>query len=221
MKLLAIDTSSNACSVALLIDGQITSIHEITPMQQAQKILSIIEHLLKESFIELNQLDAIAFGCGPGSFTGVRIATGIAQGIGYAANIPLIPISSLAALAQATYADLGWQNLLVGIDARVKEVYWGMYQVDKSGLVELIGKELVCPPEEVSLPENIGWYGVGNAWEVYRSQITYNPLELDVSRLPMATGILQLAIPKYQSREWVSAENASPCYLRDNVAKKS
>jgi tRNA threonylcarbamoyladenosine biosynthesis protein TsaB len=220
MKLLAIDTSSNACSVALLIDDEIKSIHEIVPMQQTQKILPIIDGLLRESYLTLNQLDAIAFGCGPGSFTGVRISTSVAQGIGFAMDLPLIPISSLAALAQAAYADLGWKNLLVGVDARVQEVYWGAYQINEQGLAQLIGKELVCPPEEVILPSEKDWYGVGNAWSIYRDQIHYNPIKTDISRTPLATGILTLAQKKYANRELISSEEASPTYLRDNVAKK-
>src|SRR5690606_29845388 len=105
MKLLAIDTSAQACSIALQIDDEVKVWHEVVPMQQAQLILPRINQLLQESNLSLNQLDAVAFGCGPGSFTGVRIATSLAQGLGYALNIPLIPISSLAGLAQAAYAE--------------------------------------------------------------------------------------------------------------------
>lgn len=220
MKILAIDTSSNACSVALLIDDQVKALHEVAPMQQTQKILPMIDALLRDSYMSLNQLDALAFGCGPGSFTGVRIATSVMQGIGFAMNLPLIPISSLAALAQAAYEELGWKRLLVGVDARIQEVYWGAYQVNDQGLVELVGKELVCPPEEVILPANGDWCGVGSAWDVYRTQIPCNPLQIDASRLPMATAILTLAKPKFINNDRVSAEQALPTYLRDEVAKK-
>lgn len=221
MKLLALDTSSIACSVALLIQDEIKSIHEIAPMQQAQTILPLIDSILKESNLSLNQLDALAFGCGPGSFTGVRIAASVIQGLGYATHLPLIPVSSLAALAQAAYEDLGWKRLLVGVDARIQEVYWGAYQVNPQHIVELIGKERVCAPEEVVLPPKGDWYGVGNAWEVYKDQIHYPVCGLDTTRLPMAKGIVTIAKLKYEQGDWVQADKALPVYLRDEVAKKS
>lgn len=220
MKLLAIDTSSSACSVGLLIDNEIKIIHEIAPLQQAQKILPMIEKILQESTVSLNELDALAFGCGPGSFTGVRIATSVMQGIGYAMDLPLIPVSSLAALAQAAYSELGRDKLLVAIDARIQEVYWGAYQVNKEGVVELINTERVSPPQEILLPSESGWYGVGNAWDVYFEQISASPAYLDATRLPTALGVLQLAKVRYKKKEWVDAENALPSYLRNEVALK-
>lgn len=219
MKLLAFDTSSSACSLALLINNEVITLHRSAPMQQAQLILPMIDELLLMANIKLNQLDAIAFGCGPGSFTGVRIATSVAQGLGFSFNLPLIPISSLAALAQSAFVDLGWKDLLVAVDARIQEIYWGAYRVDTNGLVQLMGKEMVCPPAEFSVPEDAEWYGVGNAWEVY--SLPYQPIQIDATRLPMATGILDLARHKYQNQEWVKPEYALPTYLRDDVAKKS
>lgn len=220
MKLLALDTSSTACSVALLVDDKIDFLHRILPLQQAQSILPMINELLSIHKISLNQLDAIAFGCGPGSFTGVRIATSVTQGLAYAMQLPVIPVSSLAALAQAAYRELGWKKLLVAIDARIQEVYWGAYQVNEEGLAVLVGQEKVSSPQEIKLSEE-GWYGVGNAWEVYADQIAYVPLNVDASRLPMAQGVLELAKVKYANKEWVTAKNALPIYLRDSVAKKS
>jgi len=220
MKILALDTSSTACSVALLVDDKISFLHRITPLQQAQSILPMLEELLSMNKITLNQLNAISFGCGPGSFTGVRIATSVTQGLAYALQLPVIPISSLAALAQAAYQDLGWKKLLVGVDARIQEIYWGAYIVNDQGLVVLVDKEIVCPPEQVSLPKDKDWYGVGNAWQVYADQIAYAPLERDVTRLPMALGILELAKIKYAKKEWVNAKEALPVYLRDSVVKK-
>jgi len=221
MKILALDTSSTACSVALLVDDKISFLHRILPLQQAQSILPMLEELLFMNKITLNQLNAISFGCGPGSFTGVRIATSVTQGLAYALQLPVIPISSLAALAQAAYQDLGWRKLLVGVDARIQEVYWGAYVVNDQGLVVLMGEEIVCPPEQVSLPKDKDWYGAGNAWQVYADQIAYAPLEMDVTRLPMAVGILELAKVNYAKKEWVTAKEALPVYLRDSVVKKN
>lgn len=220
MKILALDTSSTACSVALLVDDKISCLHKVMPLQQAQSILLMLEDLLSRNKINLNQLDAISFGCGPGSFTGVRVATSVTQGLAYALQRPVIPISSLAALAQAAYQDLGWKKLLVAVDARIQEIYWGAYTVNHQGLVVLVDKEIVCAPQQASLPQTQDWYGVGNAWQVYSDQIAYAPLEKDVTRLPMAVGMLQLAKLKYARKEWVNAKEALPVYLRDSVVKK-
>ena len=127
MKLLAFDTSSTTCSVALLLNDEIIEKNQTALMQQAQLIFPMIDTLLKSKNLKINQLDGIAFGCGPGSFTGVRIATSVAQGLAYAAKLPLIPVSSLAALAQAAYEDLRWEKLVVAVDARIQEIYWGAF----------------------------------------------------------------------------------------------
>ncbi len=220
MKLLAIETSSEGCSAALLLDDKLFTRFEIAPMQHTQKILPMIHDLLSESFTSLNQLDAIAFGCGPGSFTGVRIATSVAQGLGFAMELPLIPVSSLAALAQATYTDLNWKKIVTAIDARIQEVYWGAYELNASGIMELKGQEKVGKPQEIELP--LGeWSGAGNAWKIYSNEIPVKPSLIDASRLPTAAGVIQIAKVKYTKKDWVRAEDAHPTYLRDEVAKKS
>ncbi|MDR3478695.1 MAG: tRNA (adenosine(37)-N6)-threonylcarbamoyltransferase complex dimerization subunit type 1 TsaB [Gammaproteobacteria bacterium] len=220
MKILAIDTSTTACSVALLIDDKVHSLHEVVPMQQAQLILPMIDGLLNTAGVKLAELDALAFGCGPGSFTGVRIATSVMQGLALATQLPLISISSLAVVAQAAYLDLGWQKLLVVMDARMQEVYWGAYTVNKNGLVELQGVENVTPPELVVEPTGSDWSGVGTGWGVFQDRIVFRYENQDVTRLPMATALLPLAKEKYQKQEWLKPEEALPVYLRDNVAKK-
>jgi tRNA threonylcarbamoyladenosine biosynthesis protein TsaB len=219
MKILAIDTSSIACSVALLLDDKVIAVDKKLPLQQAQSILPIIDELLSTQKINLNQLDALALGCGPGSFTGVRIATSVIQGLGFALNLPVIPISSLAALAQAAYQELGWTKLLVGVDARIQEVYWGAYTVGEEGLVALNGYEIVTKPNELLFPADAGWYGVGDAWQVYQDKIQYSPCQIDATRLPMAVGVLALAKPKYFRQEYVQAADVLPVYVRNDVAK--
>jgi len=220
MNLLAFDTSSTACSVALLLDDEISAQHDIVPLQQAKLILPMLYELLEKNKIKLNQIDAIGFGRGPGSFTGVRIAASLAQGLGFALNCPLIPVSSLAALAQAAYEDLGWKKCLAVVDARINEVYCGAYAADPGGLVRLVGAEAVLPPSLVPSPPEKDWYGVGNGWEIYSADIPYQPLSCDTTRLPMAKAILSLAKESYLRREWVDAKEALPVYLRDEVAKK-
>jgi tRNA threonylcarbamoyladenosine biosynthesis protein TsaB len=221
MKLLAIDTSANACSVALMLDDEIIQQHEIAAMLQAQRILPMINKMLRTSGVSLKNLDALAFGCGPGSFTGVRIATSVMQGLAFAGELPLIPVSSLAAVAQAAYVDLDWKKLLVAVDARISEIYWGKYIVGRNGLVELQGEESVIQPAKIIFPIEEDWYGVGNGWDVYRDTLSFKPLAIDASRLPIASAILTLARDKYSRREWVAPEDALPVYLRNNVAVRS
>ena len=220
MKLLAFDTSTIACSIGLSIDGKITLRHEIAPMKQAKIILPLLNQLLESENISINQLDAIAFGCGPGSFTGVRIAVSVAQGLAYAAQKPLISISSLAAMAQAAYQDLGWTKLITAVDARMNEVYWAPYEIQRDNLVVLAGKEQVSRPEEIIISDST-WSGIGNAWDVYQSKIPVKPTSIDIHRLPTASAILLLAETKFKSDEFVSLSEALPVYLRDDVAKKS
>ncbi|HLB58058.1 MAG TPA: tRNA (adenosine(37)-N6)-threonylcarbamoyltransferase complex dimerization subunit type 1 TsaB [Gammaproteobacteria bacterium] len=220
MKLLAFDTSSTTCSVALLLNDEIIEKNQTALMQQAQLIFPMIDTLLKSKNLKINQLDGIAFGCGPGSFTGVRIATSVAQGLAYAAKLPLIPVSSLAALAQAAYEDLRWEKLVVAVDARIQEIYWGAYKVNSEGRVEAVGDEIVCPPNEICTPFSEKGYGVCNAWEIYQDQLSFKPLDIDATRLPSARGILRLAKDTFLHQGGVAIEDALPRYLRDEVAKK-
>jgi tRNA threonylcarbamoyladenosine biosynthesis protein TsaB len=217
MKILAIETSSNACSVALLQDDVIISAHEILPLQQARTILPMINRLLQSQNVPLNQLDAIAFGCGPGSFTGVRIATSVAQGLGFALKKPLIPISSLASLAQTAYTMHGWKCLLIAVDARMGEVYWGQYQIGNDNVVTLIGAEKVSKPHEILFPEE-KYGGAGNGWAVD----DFPRLEpYDATLLPTAASVAVLAACQYKKQSWVTAFAAEPAYIRDQVATKS
>jgi tRNA threonylcarbamoyladenosine biosynthesis protein TsaB len=219
MKLLALDSSASACSVAIMQDDEIAMQHQVAPMQQAQLILPMIDEIMQQSNVSFDQLDALAFGCGPGSFTGVRIAASVIQGLAYATELPIIKISSLAATAQAAFTDLGWKKLLVAMDARISEIYFGAYAVNARGLVELMGEESISAPDKIIFPAGDNWYGVGNAWEVYH--IAYQPSRIDASRLPMASAIATLAKEKFQNKEWTALEDAIPAYLRNNVAEKS
>jgi tRNA threonylcarbamoyladenosine biosynthesis protein TsaB len=225
MKILALDTSHSACSLALLTEDGIQTSHHHAPMQQAQLVLPLLHELMRANKIKLNDLDALAFGRGPGSFTGVRIAASVMQGLAYAVDLPLISISSLAATAQAAFHDLGWKKLMVGTDARIQEVYWGVYALNTAGLVELIGNESVCAPNLITFPAGNDWYAVGNAWNEYKDsmlqRLTFSPLGVDADRIPRADAVALLAKEKYLNHEWnKSVAEAVPIYLRDNVAIK-
>jgi Inactive homolog of metal-dependent proteases, putative molecular chaperone len=160
--LLALDTATEACSVALLHDGKVTSHYEVIPRMHAQKLLPMIKQLLANSGVALNALDAIAFGRGPGAFTGVRIAIGVVQGLAFALERPVLPVSNLAALAQGALREHGVQQVAAAIDARMDEVYWGCYKAE-AGEMRLQGLEAVLPPERVALPEGSSgdWFGAG------------------------------------------------------------
>jgi tRNA threonylcarbamoyladenosine biosynthesis protein TsaB len=219
MKLLAFDTSATACSVALLKDNEVSFSHQVAPMKQAKLILPAIDELLQNHALELNDLDAIAYGAGPGSFTGIRIAASVAQGLGFAAKKPLIAISSLAAMAQAAFMERQWEDVLVAVDARMDHIYWAQYKVNSSACVELQGEEHRLPPEWASMPhDEAEWYGVGDGWAKYKDKLM-NRLKPQLStiyacQLPTAKAILELAKPKLAKGEFLSIFEALPVYLR-------
>lgn len=218
MKILAFDTSTTACSVALSVGDKIKVLHNIAPMQQASLILPMIHELLTSFSLTVNDLDAIAYGCGPGSFTGIRIASCVAQGIAFAKELPIIRISSLAAIAHAAFLEQQWNKLLVAVDARTEQVYWGIYEYNHHGNMSLIDKEQVCVPKEVTIPSGFEWCGVGDGWYKYQSSLItrlgFEPKQVNASQLPTAQALLELAKIKYRESDWVSITDALPHYLR-------
>lgn len=216
--LLALDTATEACSVALLHDGKITSHYEVIPRQHAQKLLPMIQTLLAEAGIALSAVDAIAFGRGPGAFTGVRIAIGVVQGLAFALERPVLPVSNLAVLAQRALREHGATQVAAAIDARMDEVYWGCYH-DVAGEMQLQGVEAVLPPEQVALPQGAGgqWFGAGTGWG-YAERLAIRVDRQDTGMLPHALDLLTLARFAWDRGESVAAEQALPVYLRDKVA---
>lgn len=219
MKLLAIDTATEACSAALHIDDVTTIKYEVAPRKHAELILTMIDELLSESSILLTQLDAMAFGRGPGAFTGVRIAAGVTQGLAVSADCPVVPVSTLAALAQGAISES--KQVACAIDARMDEVYWGLYTANQHNIMQLVGEETVCPPDAVHIPVSNGWYGVGSGWQSYENELQtrmagslsgFRPADY-----PSAEAICTLAIDAYQRGEAVDAAEAQPVYLRDKV----
>jgi len=225
LKILALDTATEACSAALYLDGEITQKYRVAPREHSHILLPMIEQLLGESGNQLSDLDALAFGRGPGSFMGVRIAAGVTQGIAFARDLPVIPVSTLAAIAQAAHAQSGTDKVLSAIDARMNEVYWGAFTLATNGCMQPVGDETVIAPELVSRPEGAGWTGAGTGWSAYgealSSMVGTEALATVLDQcLPSATAILELALPDYEAGRYVSASRAVPVYLRDNVAKK-
>ncbi|MEN8133215.1 MAG: tRNA (adenosine(37)-N6)-threonylcarbamoyltransferase complex dimerization subunit type 1 TsaB [Pseudomonadota bacterium] len=223
MKLLAIETATEACSASLLINGVMSNRYEVAPRRHTQLILSMCEALIAEAEIVLSQLDAVAFGCGPGSFTGVRIAAGVVQGIAFAWDLPVLPVSTLATLAQEVIEVEKKPKVLAAIDARMSEVYWGYYRCDTQGLASLDGTEGVGRPADLPLRSG-SWFGAGSGWQAY-SEVLEQKLGKalignDETLLPKAQFVVSLASAMYERGETVTAERALPVYLRDNIAKK-
>jgi len=221
MKLLTLDTSTDACSCALSLDGEIRDHSVIAPRQHTTLILPMIDKLLATAELKPTQLDGIAFGCGPGSFTGLRIACGITQGIALAADIPVAPISCLATLAQAAYLENGIAKVLAAIDARMNEVYFGKYIVNKERIMQLEDEEIVGAPAAICLPTTQGWYGIGTGWASYAHELTAkfgDKLQgYQGERYPQARAIVPLARAAFAAGQVVSAADALPVYLRNQV----
>ena len=219
MKLLAFELSTEACSVAVHVDGQVRERFEIAPRRHAELALPWAEELLAEAGIARSQLDAIALGRGPGAFTGVRLAIALAQGVALALDRPLIPVSTLQALAMRAPAEAG--QVLAAIDARMGEVYVARYErVD--GLPWLQDAERVCPPQAVVLPEGIRCAGVGTGFAAAEgaivAQLGTALSSVDATALPRASDVLALALPMLARGEAIAPERVEPAYLRDNVA---
>ena len=221
MKILAIDTATEACSVALLANGSCQEIFEVIPRQHTERVLPMVDELLKKSDLSLSQLDALAFNCGPGSFTGVRVATSVTQGLAFSHDIPVIPVSSLAALAQLAYRIEKKEKVLSAIDARMNEMYWGCYKLE-AGLMQLVGKEKVSPVTKVEKEGE--WHCQGSGWDTFHSELEQskqvNITSFSQACYPHAQDIAVLAADLYQQEKMISAEDAKPVYIRDEVTWK-
>ena len=222
MKILALDTATEACSAALLSGAVVHARHEIAPRRHAELILPMVDGILAEAGLGLDDLDAIAFGRGPGAFTGVRIAAGVTQGLALGAGLPVIPLSSLATLAQGAASESAL--LLPAIDARMGEIYWAAYEQGQDSLVRPATGEQVTSPDAVRVPANERIFGVGSGWGTYRlrleSVLDGQLTGIDPERYPLARDMLALAVREYNAGRCVSADQALPVYLRDNVVKQ-
>ncbi|ESS72981.1 universal protein YeaZ [Methyloglobulus morosus KoM1] len=223
MKLLAVETATEACSAALMINGEIAEQFTLTANGHSKLILPMIDALLAEANLQPSDLDGLAFGCGPGSFTGVRIATGVIQGIAFALGLPVVPVSNLAAVAQ-DFFDHNDDNLVfVAMDARMNQVYWGVYQRGLLGFAELLGKEAVLAASEIVFPDVAG-VGLGTGWRVYHQELSarlsHRIIRYEADNLPRARAVARLGFDGFNHGLTVIAEHAMPIYLRDKVAKK-
>jgi len=224
LKLLAVETSTDACSAALFINGEIRERFELLPRAHTKLVLPMIDSLMAEAGLVPQQLDTIALSRGPGSFTGVRIATGVVHGIAFGADLPVVLVSTLAAIAQ----DFFNRNECIDVsftamDARMDEIFWGVYRRNELGLAALIGEEAVTPARAALFPQLQG-YGVGSGWAAHgdvlgaRLGTCIQGVESEV--WPRAACVAQLGACDFGNGLRVPVEQAMPVYLRDKVAKK-
>jgi len=220
MNLLAIETATECCSAALLAGDRLLARSALAPRRHAELLLPMCEALLAEAGLARHALDAVAVGCGPGAFTGVRLAVSAAQGIALALDVPVVPVSSLAALALQAPADDA--AILAVIDARMGEVYAGAFRRTRDGLVEPLAAQTVGAPQALALPPAAAWNVVGSGWASYADALGAclpgAPRWADGQRYPQAVEVARLAAPLARAGGGVPAEQALPVYLRDKVA---
>lgn len=225
LSILALDTATEACSAALVLDDELLlERFAIAPREHTQHILPMVDSLLAEAGITLDNLDALAFCRGPGSFTGVRIGIGIAQGLALGADLPLIGVSTLVTLAEGAWRQTGACQVLTAIDARMGEVYWATYR-RKKGLWLGEESEAVAPPASLAaLTEDLTgrWATAGTGWQTYPMLLQRNGLQLlsGETLLPRARDMLPIALHYYRHGGARPVALAEPTYLRNEVAEK-
>lgn len=224
-RILAIDTATEACSVAICNQGETHALFELCPREHTQRILPLVQQVLAESGLSLSQLDALAFGRGPGSFTGVRIGIGIAQGLALGAELPMLGISSLHTMAQGAWHMTGAQRVLAAIDARMGEVYWGQFERQQDGCwLESTTEAVLSPQQVLERAQRLqgDWAYVGTGWQAYPHLVAASSVNVSDGKmlLPQAEDMLPLALQAWQQGLAVSVENAEPTYLRNQVTWK-
>ncbi len=231
MKLLAIDTATEACSAALWLDERLITRENELERGHAEHILPMVDEVLAEAGLTLRALDALAVGRGPGGFTGVRLAVSVAQGLAFGSNLPVVLVSDLRAVAQRAFdTEPRAARVLVCNDARMQEVYWACFERGPDGLARRTGAEHVGPPADVRVPS--GWLSVpaqggapvcaaGRGFRAYpQMRDLAGPGAVMLEQLlPRAAEIARLAVPEVLAGRAVAAEEALPVYLRDDVAR--
>ncbi|MFO1393288.1 MAG: tRNA (adenosine(37)-N6)-threonylcarbamoyltransferase complex dimerization subunit type 1 TsaB [Steroidobacteraceae bacterium] len=221
MRLLALDTSTEACSAALLLGAEMRLRFTLTERSHAELILPMIDSLLAEAAIAIDDLDAIAFGRGPGGFTGLRIAAGVAQGLAYGAGLPVAPVSSLAATAELVRAGRG-ETILVCNDARMGESYWAIFERAADGSIAVLGPERVGPPGTVAMGVTGLGHAAGNGLARFpelRDRLVAAGLQLHDGIYPRADAVARLGAIEIAAGRGVDAGQALPVYVRDDVAR--
>ncbi len=222
---IAIDASTEACSVALKLENTVISEFEICPQSHSLVLLPMVDRLLKQADCQLSDLDGLIFGRGPGSFTGVRIGVGVAQGLAFAADLPVVGISTLQTMAQQAYQKYQQEEVIAAIDARMSEIYSGFYRLNDQGIMTAVVDETVLPPAELGgylAAYTKQAYGVGSGWDAYHEvlQVLKSNQGTPEILFPDAQAMLTIAEPEFNAGRTVTAEQAQPVYVRDTVSWK-
>lgn len=224
-RMLAIETSAETCSVALDMDGELREKFEHAPLKHAELILPMVSSLLAEAGIAAKDLEAIAFGRGPGSFTSLRIGIGVVQGLAWGADVPVVPVSSLAAVAQAALENRHWPappaQIVVAMDARMQEVFHATFIAGDNGIVSLLGEERVSAASAVRA--TAPWLAAGNGFERFEElrELAQDALCSLPDTWPRASVVLKLARDWLKDRQALPAGLAQPVYIRNDVAQKT
>lgn len=220
MKLLALDTSTENCSVALWLDGEVRSRQELAGQRHSDLILPMLEELLGAAGMSLESLDGIAYGEGPGSFTGLRIGCGVAQGLALGADLPVLGISTLLALAEAAPGE----RVLACLDARIGEIYHAAYE-KQHGIWHTVSEPSLCYAKDAPDLPGTGWVGAGSAFAAYAEALQQRYagqlLSTDGSVYPQARDMARLAAPLFAQGLGRDAALAAPLYIRNKVALKT
>lgn len=221
MKILAFETATEACSVALYIDGEMQERFDVAPKQHTALALPWAEQLLAEAGVKKSELDAIAVGIGPGAFTGVRLAVALVQGIALALNKPVLPVSTLAALAMQG-VDLKPERILAAIDARMGEIYCAEYELDSDGLAKAFSEEIVIAPDAYRLETGQPIVGVGTGFSAINNALQLNLgsqlLHCRANALPHAADVARIAARDFKLGKMIAPDLLEPAYLRNKVA---
>jgi tRNA threonylcarbamoyladenosine biosynthesis protein TsaB len=222
-KLLAIETSTDACSVALSYNGEISEEFTVQPCKHSKVVLEMVNKLLSDTGLSVKQLDAIAFGRGPGSFTGVRLAASCVQGLAVSSGIGVIPVSTLRILAQGAYREYCASDILVAMNARMQEIYFGAYRTGMDNIVSALTEDTMVKVEEIEkilnekYQKGIDWCKMGDGWSVGKVS---NQTTTDNIRLyPRAKDLAIIAQKEWQDGVILAASEALPVYLRDKVTQ--
>lgn len=217
MKLLILDTSTEWCSAALWLDGRVEARRAHAGQQHSSLLLPMVDALLCEHGVALRELDAIAYGAGPGSFTGLRIACAVTQGLALGAGLPVVGVSTLESIAEQT----GAEQVLTVLDARMAEVYWAAYRREGEDWRAICAPQLAVP-DAVVVPAGDTWVGAGNGFaalaEMLRPRLAPRLVRIDDTLVPDAAAMARLAVRAFARGEAVDAALAAPIYLRDKVA---
>lgn len=220
MKILALETSTEYCSVALWRDGTVIEHCELVGQKHSEVLIEMVDGLLRENGEKLKQLDGIAFGVGPGSFTGVRIACGATQGLALGANLPVVGVSTLQAVAEAT----GNRKVVAALDARMNELYLAAYELHEEAWLTAI-EPCLCKPDEAPMLEGDRWFAAGSGFavqgEVLGQRYAGRLLDVDGTVVPRAASIARIASARFARGLGEDAAMALPIYLRDKVALKT